>query len=359
MKKLLFTAFLIAALLVIGCNNPVVDGDVVAPTVSSTSPADMAVGTSIAGSVTATFSEEMDTATMIAANFTLTQGLTPIAGVVSYAGNVITFNPAADLALNTAYTATLSADAADMAGNPLAADKIWSFTTAASIPAGPPAVDLGTAGNYVILAKTAISTVPASAITGDIAVSPAAASFITGFSLVADATNVFSTATQITGRAYAADYADPTPANLTTAVSNMETAYTDAAGRETPDFLDLGTGEIGGQTLVPGLYKWNSTVTISSDVTLNGGANDIWIFQISGGITQAAGTSVLLNGGAMAHNIFWQAADDVVLGSTAHMEGIVLCQTAIHLGTGASANGRLLAQTAVTIDGSTVVEPSM
>jgi hypothetical protein len=333
--------------------------DLTAPLVSMTSPANAAVDVAIGGNVTATFNEAMDPATMIAANFTLYNGVTPVAGAVSYAGNVVTFNPTVDLVNDTVYTATVSTGATDLAGNPLAADKVWSFTTIAAEPAGPDPVLLGTAGNYVILAKTAISTVPTSDITGDIAVSPAAASFITGFALVDDATNVFATAAQVTGRVFAADNAPPTPSNLTTAVSNMEAAYTDAAGRVTPDFLNLGTGEIGGQTLVPGLYKWTSAVSISSNVTLSGGANDVWIFQITGGITQAAGTQVLLAGGAMPHNIFWQAADDVAIGTTAHMEGIVLCQTAITLGNGASLDGRLLSQTAVNIDGSTLVEPAM
>ena len=358
MKKLLFAALIIATLLVVGCKGPATD-DLDTPTVISTSPADQADNIAVGGNVSATFSEAMDPATVIAANFTLYQGATQVAGEVSYAGTVATFNPTADLALGSTYTATLTTSLTDLSGNALAADKVWTFTTMAADPAGPDPVLLGTAGNYVILAKTAISTVPTSDITGDIAVSPAAASFITGFSLVADSTNVFATAAQVTGRVYAADNAPPTPSNLTAAVSNMETAYTDAAGRVTPDFLDLATGAIGGQTLVPGLYKWTSTVTISSNVTLNGGANDVWIFQISGGITQAASTQVILAGGAMPHNIFWQVADDVSIGTSAHMEGIVLCQTAINLGNGASVNGRLLSQTAVNIDGSTLVEPAM
>ncbi len=331
--------------------------DIIAPVVSSISPAALAVDVATTSNVTATFSEAMTSGTIIAANFTLTQAATPIPGAVSYLGNVATFNPDSNLAFNTIYTATVKTDVTDLVGNHLAVNKVWTFTTVAAPAAGPAAVDLGTAGNYVILAKTAISTVPTSAVTGNIGLSPAAASFITGFSLVADATNVFATASQLTGRAYAADYASPTPTNLTTAVSNMEAAYTDAAGRPTPDFLNHGAGEIGGLTLAPGLYKWTTNLLITTNVTLNGGANDVWIFQISGGITQASGASVNLTGGALAKNIFWQASDDVALGTTAHMEGIVLCATAIHLGTGASANGRLLAQTAVTIDGSAVVEP--
>jgi len=220
---------------------------------------------------------------------------------------------------------------------------------------GPAAVALGTAGTYVILAKTGISTVPTSAITGNLGLSPAAASFITGFSLNLPAGGAFSTSTQVTGNVYAADYAVPTPVNLTTAIGDMQTAYTDAAGRVTPDYTELASGAIGGLTLVPGLYKWSNTVTISSDVTLNGSATDVWIFQIAGGLTQASATHVTLTGGALAKNVFWQVAGIVSMGTTAHMEGVVLSKTAITLNTGASANGRLLAQTAVTLAGNAIV----
>ena len=147
---------------------------------------------------------------------------------------------------------------------------------------GPAPVVLGAAGNYVVLAKSAISTVPASAITGDLGLSPAAASFITGFSLVVDASSVFSTSTQVTGNVYASDYAVPTPSNLTTAVNDMLTAYTDAAGRA-PDFTEVGSGNIGGMTLPPATYKWSTGVSIPTNVTLSGGPNDVWIFQIAPG----------------------------------------------------------------------------
>ena len=221
---------------------------------------------------------------------------------------------------------------------------------------GPAPVVLGAAGNYVILAQSAISNVPTSAITGNVGLSPAAASFITGFALSLDAGGAFSTdAAQVTGNIYASDYAVPTPANLTTAISNMQTAYVDAAGRPTPDFTELESGDIGSLILVPGLYKWSNTVTIPTDVTLLGGPDDVWIFQIAGGITQASATRVILAGGARAQNVFWQTFGVVDIGTTAHMEGVVLSQTSITLKTGASANGSLLAQTAVTLDGNTVV----
>jgi hypothetical protein len=219
-------------------------------------------------------------------------------------------------------------------------------------------VNLRTAGNFVILAKSGISTVPSSAIVGDIGVSPIDQTAITGFSLILDPSNVFATSTQVTGNVYAADFTDPTPFNLTTAVGDMETAYNDAAGRTNPNFTELGAGEIGGLTLVPGLYKWGTDLLITTDVTISGSSNDVWIFQIAGGITQANGTGIILSGGAQAKNIFWQCAGIVSVGTSAHFEGIVLAQTSISVGTGASVIGILLAQTAVTLDANAITKPA-
>ena len=101
-----------------------------------------------------------------------------------------------------------------------------------------------------------------------------------------------------------------------------------------------------------------ATTRTITDVTLAGGPDDVWIFQIAGGVTQASGTHVIMTGGALPENVFWQSFGQVRIGTGAHFEGIVLCQTAIILQTGASVTGRLLAQTAVTIDSGTVVEPA-
>ena len=221
----------------------------------------------------------------------------------------------------------------------------------------PSVVALGAAGSFAILAKSGISTVPTSAIKGDLGVSPAAASYITGFSLTADGTNVFATSPQVTGKIYASDYAVPTPANLTAAISAMQLAFTDAAGRA-PDVTELGAGNIGGKTLTHGVYKWGTGLLVPTDVTLTGSATDVFIFQIAQDLTVAAATKVVLAGGALPKNVFWQVSGAVSLGTTSHLEGVVLSQTAIVLGTGASINGRLLAQTAVSIDASVVVAPA-
>ena len=217
---------------------------------------------------------------------------------------------------------------------------------------------LRSAGNYVILAQTGISTVPSSAVTGDIAVSPIAATAMTGFSLVADPTNLFSQSPQLAGRAFAADYAVPIPATLTSAVGDMQTAYLDAANRITPDFLELATGNIGGLTLAQGLYKWTTGISIPTDVTIAGGPNDVWIFQTSGVLSSASATHVILSGGAQAKNIYWQVAGNAAFGTYSHFEGVVLCATDVALMTGATMNGRILAQTAVTLQMATLTQPA-
>lgn len=217
-------------------------------------------------------------------------------------------------------------------------------------------VNLGSASGFVILAKAGIDTVPTSTITGNIGVSPIDSTGLTGFDLSVDASNTFATSSQLVGKAYASDYSPPTPSNMTTAVSDMETAYTDAAGRAA-DVTELGAGDISGLTLKPGTYKWGTGLLINTDVTLEGSSSDTWIFQVAGNITQAAATKVVLAGGALAKNVYWQSFGAVALDTTAHMEGVVLSYTEITLSTGATINGRLLSQTAVTLDGSTVTHP--
>jgi len=220
---------------------------------------------------------------------------------------------------------------------------------------GPAAVDIGSASQYAVLAQSAISNVPNSVVTGDLGLSPAAASYITGFALIRAGTK--STSGEVVGNVFAADNDAPTPSRLTTAVGDMQTAYTDAAGRPTPEFSELGAGAIGGLTLTPGLYKWGTSLSIATDVTLAGGASDTWIFQIAGDLGMSTATRMTLSGGAQAKNIVWQVAGSVDLGAGAHAEGTVLSKTSIAFATGASINGRLFAQTAVTLDGATITAP--
>jgi len=362
MKKFI-TGLFLAGLLVAaisGCTSPVVV-DVTAPTVSSVLPADAATGALVDGVISATFSEAMDSVTITDVTFTLA-GAAPIVGVVALndAGTVATFTPAANLAFNTSYTATVTIGAKDIAGNALASAYTWSFTTAVGPAMGPSAVSLGTAANYVILAQTGITNASPSVITGSIGVSPIAASAMTGFALVGDGSAGFTTSAYVSGNVYASDYAEPTPTNLTAAVGAMGAAYLDAAGRTSPDFTELSTGALGGLELVPGLYNWTTAVSIATSVTLSGGPNDVWIFQIAGALTMAADTSVILTGGALPKNIYWQVAGATTIAANAQFKGIILSATTIGLGAGADVDGRLLAQTNVTLGGdNTITEPAL
>ncbi len=216
--------------------------------------------------------------------------------------------------------------------------------------------DLGAAGSYVILGQTAITNTGTSAITGNLGISPNGASSIAGFGLVADSTNRFSTSSLVTGRIYASDYAPPTPANLTAAVASMHAAYTAAAGKISTAACP-GSGIMSGLTLVPGVYTCAVNVTIPTDLTLNGSATEVWVFQITGKLTQSSATKVFLTGGALPQNVFWQVSDVVEIGTTAHFEGIILAKTQINLLTGASMKGRALAQTQVTLQGNAITVP--
>lgn len=213
-------------------------------------------------------------------------------------------------------------------------------------------VRLGAAGTFAILSKSGITNVYASAINGNVGASP-----ITGAAIGLTCPEVQ------TGTIYSVDAAGPScrttnATYLTTSVGDMEIAYGDAAGRSVPDVIDLGAGEIGGRTLQAGLYKWNTGVSINSDVTLSGGPDDVWILQVAGNIKEASATNVTLVGGAQAKNVFWQTAGSVAIGTTAHFEGTVIAKTMIAMKTGASINGRLLAQTAVTLQKNTVTLPA-
>jgi len=219
---------------------------------------------------------------------------------------------------------------------------------------GPAAVNLGTASGFTILAKAGITAVPTAKITGNIAVSPIAATAITGFALTLDSSGTFSKATQVSGKVFAASYTAPTPAILTTAVSDMEAAYTDAMGRAGPDFTNLGAGLIGGLTFTPGLYTWSTTVSAATDFTISGGPTDTWIFQIAGTFDLGTDVVIKLKGGALPKNIVWVVAGAVTLHVGSNHKGVILAKTAITAQTSGTVKGRLLAQTAVALQMTTI-----
>jgi hypothetical protein len=210
----------------------------------------------------------------------------------------------------------------------------------------PGSVPLGVSGDFVILSKSGISDIPLSVITGNIGTSPISGSGITGV-----------TCPEVTGTIYTVDASGPacrviSPVMLTTAVLDMETAYTYASGiaATSAATVNVGAGSLIDLTLAPGVYEWGTAVTIVTDLTLNGSATDVWIFKVAGTLDMASAKSVILTGGALAGNIFWQVSGAVTLGTTSHFEGVILAMTNIAMLTGASINGRLLAQTFVSLD---------
>ncbi len=338
--------------------------DVIAPQVVSNYPVDLAQDFALNRNMTAEFSEALSPNTVNGSSFTLSDGTNLVTGVVSVQGTVATFNPDDNLAANTLYTATLTTAISDLAipANLLAASFSWSFTTSDVAAIGPEPVKLRTSGDFAILTKTGITNIPASAITGNIGSSPITAAAMD---------NVFCN--EISGTIYGADAAYTGSGAITcfagaaedntlvaNAVLDMGTAYNDAAGRTLPDYTELGAGDISGMTLEPGLYKWSSGVLISTDVTLSGSANDVWIFQIAGDLTQAAASRINLQSGAQAKNIFWQVGGSagVALDTTAHFEGVILAEKGISINTDATVNGRLMSQTAVTLDHNIVTQPT-
>ncbi|KAJ7249633.1 hypothetical protein C8J57DRAFT_1356326 [Mycena rebaudengoi] len=224
-----------------------------------------------------------------------------------------------------------------------------------SLAASPAPVLLGSARSFAILARSRVSTVPNSAITGDVGVNRATVASLSGFDLVQDASGQFWTSAQVNGRLMGSTDAPPTPSLLTSAVLDMQNAFADAMNRRNPDFFRLKNGRIGGSNLVPGIYKWTTGVTISSGITLTGGPADTWIFQISGSLNQAANVEITLVGGALPQNIFWAVAGTVTLNNNTIFQGNILAKTNVDIGINSVDNGCIYAQTSVFMKEATIL----
>lgn len=315
-------------------------GDAAPPTVLSTVPSNGATILSLRKNLTATFSEPMTPATIDGTTFVVKQGVTPLLGAVSYVG-VGTFGlfiQGTDFAPGKTYTATITTGVKDLADQAMVNDYVLTFTTSAC---GQAPITLGAAGTFVVLAGSTVTSTGPTSVTGDLGVSPGTA--VDGFPPGI-----------IVGAKHAGD---PTSAQ---AIADLTTAYNEAAGRTLCPVSVA--GNIGGQTLAPGLYKSTSSLAVSSgDLTLDaqGDGDAVFIFQMASTLTTTAGRQVMLIGGAKSTNVYWQVGTSATLGSTSAFQGTIMADQAITFSTGATLNGRALARiAAVTLDSNTIVKPS-
>ena len=201
---------------------------------------------------------------------------------------------------------------------------------------GPAPLNLGTAGHFAILSVKALTNLAPSMVTGDVGLT------------VASGALIGLTCAEVNGKIYAVDNKGPIPCTVTDAPglpiaeADADKAYVDAIGRK-PDYAELGAGNIGGLNLGPATYNWSSGVVIPANVTLTGGPNDVWIFQIAQGLIVSSGVQIILAGGALPQNIFWAPSHDVELGATSQFKGVLLPAAAVFMRSGASINGKLLA----------------
>ena len=217
---------------------------------------------------------------------------------------------------------------------------------------------LGTATPFAVLAYSSVTDVPTSSITGDVGLSPATGANYAGL-----------TQAEVTGTIYSTDGTGPAgtvdnPALLTTAKNDLTTAYVAAAGQPPVTTFTAGDNQLGGQTLVPGVYAFgaasSANITASSPLVLNGGGdpNAVFVFQASSSLVTASNSVVQLENGAQACNVFWQVSSSATLNSSSTFVGTIMALDSITLDSGATVQGRVLARDgAVTLDANTITVP--
>ena len=324
-----------------------------APTVTLTVPANAATGVGINQAINATFSTGMDPSTINTGTFTVAgPGVTPVTGTVSYdaTSHIATFRPASNLTSNATFTATVTTGAKDLSGNPLAANKVWTFTTGATIT-GQAQVNLRSLSTFVAVAGGGLTNSNSGGITtlnGDVGLSPTA-------TCLGDGIACGAIDPKINGTLYAND-----PAGIAAqAKADLLLAYTDATGRP-PGTVEA---DLSGMTLGAGVYTSGSTMSIavSGVLTLDakGDANAVWIFQVGSALTVNNNAQVLLINGAKAANVFWAVGSSSTLGTGVSFKGNILAQSSNSLGTLSVVEGRMLCSTGqITLLSNTVTVPA-
>ena len=347
-----------------------------APRVISTDPMNGATNVFLSKTVSATFSTAMNPATINAASFTIKDGNNPVLGTVSYAGTTATFNPTNNFSTNTTYTATITTNAKDLAGNSLVNNYVWSFRTSMSAIA-PPA--LGTAGNFGAFGGNAGTTNQGlnTVINNGGIGTTAASTLVTGFH--DGLTNDVYTETPlnkglVSGGIFTAPPAPGTATSFaiaTQALIDANAAYNSISPASMPGGTDPGAGELGGLVLAPGVYKSASgTFKINSaNLTLDakGDPNAVWVFQTASGLTvgtagPGGARSVIMINGASPKNVFWYVGSAATINSAGGgvMVGTIIAKAGVTFSTSGNAvqtvlNGRAISLVAsVTMVNTTI-----
>lgn len=311
---------------------------VLAPTVFLVDPINLATNVPINKVLTATFSEPMNAATITTSSFTVKLGVTPVTGIVSYSGTTATFTPSSNLLSGNTYTATITTLAKNLAGTPVASNFVWTFNTKA--PAGPLPPDLLTVARFGIIAGVGVNNNAGFSVINnmDVGISPGVRASVNGF----------PPAIVVGGAIYASDDILPvgTSAMLLQAKLDLTAAYLFAKNAVLPAPATV-SGDQGGLTLAPGIYKSTSTLLVQNgNLTLDaqGDVNAVWIFQVASSFTTIGGSggSIILTNGAQAKNIFWQVGSSVTIGDNTAFKGNLLALTSITLNSNATLQGRVL-----------------
>jgi hypothetical protein len=315
-------------------------GSVSGPTVLSSDPLNNASGVATNKVLAVTFDMPMNTATVTTSSFTLKAANTAVLGTVTYntAGTIAYFTPSNNLLANTTYTATITNAAKNTAGVPLANNYSWEFNTNAAITGS--VVNLGSVSRFGIIAGVGVSNNAGfSEIRNmDVGISPGVRSSITGF----------PPAIIVNGAIFASDDIAPTgvPALLTQAKQDLTDAYLFVEGASYSAPITV-SGDQGGKTLAAGIYKSASTLLVQKgDLTLSGSATDVWIFQVASAFTTVggAGGNIILAGGALAKNVYWQTGSSATIGDYTKFNGNILALQSITMGSYSTATGRMLAR---------------
>jgi hypothetical protein len=320
---------------------------VLAPTILFTDPVDQDQSVTLSQNVSATFSEAMDNTTITTSTFTIMEGLNPVLGVISFSGNTASLNPNSDFVAGKTYTAKVTNAVKNAGGTNMVNDYVWSFTIPTLVI--PPFVSLGFAERFGILSGVGVSNNAGASVINnlDVGIYPGARSSITGF----------PPATIVNGNSYAADDGGATNAMLNQAKLDLVAAYLFVEGATSPAPATV-SGDQGGKTLAPGIYKSTSTLLIQNgDLTLDaqGNPNAVFVFQVASAFTTVggAGGSIILSGGAQAKNVYWQTGSSATIGDYTNFYGNVLALQSITMGSHSNAVGRMLAQNGAVVMTST------